>query len=629
MRATYDNRFTAIRVVAGDFITETDGFQTAEELFGVSIQRQFDLRPDLITIPRNSQTFIVERRARVTILVDGLVQRELRLDPGRYSIADLSSETGATDVEIIIDDGSGEQRLLFSAFSGPGLLDVGTIDFGAAYGFRSGIGTEDDFADFDDEVISVFARAGITNFATIGAGFQQDNVGRFYSGTIAASGRYAGLEVAGAYSEIAGNEGYSVDGDIVFYPEAIGLPSTVTLRASAQYASAGFRSFGSIDDAIDVSTLGLLVGETGDDEERDTGALSNRWDVDLNIGARLTDTLRARLAANYTDSRTQADSFEVRPSLQIKLDEQTSLRLTGSAEFQDGTEDYAIGAVLNTRFGRNLSASVAVTADDEGAPEYSATLRRSGPTNRVGGYDFNVSADHSAGDTTANGFATYTGNRFIVDAETSVDLDDAFVVRADASVRLGTSLVFADGHFAVGRPVTDAFAIVYPNKSLEGQRIEIDPDEESGPIATTDFLGPAVVPDITSYRSSDFDFRVDEVPLGVDLGGENISTVLANRAGAAFQIGSDGVASAVGVAVGADGAPLALVAGQVTSDEVDVAPESAIIFTNQEGRFVLPQLEAGTYKLNLGAAGEALLEIPEGSIGIVDVGKVRFNATGS
>jgi outer membrane usher protein len=68
-------------------------------------------------------------------------------------------------------------------------------------------------------------------------------------------------------------------------------------------------------------------------------------------------------------------------------------------------------------------------------------------------------------------------------------------------VVFGTDLIYADGHFAWTRPVTDSFVIVARNQQFTNQLTGINPSPY-GYTAEANLLGPAVVPDLNSYTVS-------------------------------------------------------------------------------------------------------------------------------
>ena len=184
--------------------------------------------------------------------------------------------------------------------------------------------------------------------------------------------------------------------------------------------------------------------------------------------------------------------------------------------------------------------------------------------------------------------------------------------------------MFADGHIAVSRPVADSFALVVPHPNLAGQLIGVEPSGDSY-LAEVDWLGPAVVPNLASYEHNTLVIDAPDLPLGYDLGNDRPELVLRYRSGAVVRVGTDASMLLDGILQDADGAPLALQAGEVRALD---APEREAIpfFTNRSGRFRVGGLRPGRYELSLFADPKAVLgvEIPAQTEGLFDVGVMRF-----
>src|SRR3546814_5195625 len=107
----------------------------------------------------------------------------------------------------------------------------------------------------------------------------------------------------------------------------------------------------------------------------------------------------------------------------------------------------------------------------------------------------------------------------ISDWSSDVCSSDLFGLPRDArtNIRVATSLAFADGSIAFGRPVQDSFAIVTAHESLGGAPVMVDPTGQSYS-ASTGRLGPALKPNLSAYSERTVAITSPDDPIGVDLG---------------------------------------------------------------------------------------------------------------
>ena len=120
-------------------MADSTGFQTAPDLFGLSVQQSYtQLQPGKTIRPAVSHSFSIERPSSVDIVIDGVLFKHIKLGPGNYNLSDIPLRPGANDVQLVIEDNTGARRTLeFKAFSGGELLAPGIAEWSFNAGVKS------------------------------------------------------------------------------------------------------------------------------------------------------------------------------------------------------------------------------------------------------------------------------------------------------------------------------------------------------------------------------------------------------------------------------------------------------------------------------------------------------------
>jgi outer membrane usher protein len=223
----------------------------------------------------------------------------------------------------------------------------------------------------------------------------------------------------------------------------------------------------------------------------------------------------------------------------------------------------------------------------------------------------------------ADASASYSGTHFEMSADHSrrvIRLGNNTVSEI-TSVSGAGAIAMADGFVAVGRPVSDSFAIVNRHQSLADASVRVSPSETSARGASHVF-GDALVPDLPAYSHTQLTVELENAPAGYDLGSGSFDLKPAYRSGYVLKVGSDYNLMVSGTAQDAKGEPISLVSG--LAKELSSGREIPI-FTNEAGRFSLPGVRKGDWKLEFLASPPACfqLTIPETASGFVDTGALK------
>jgi len=206
-----------------------------------------------------------------------------------------------------------------------------------------------------------------------------------------------------------------------------------------------------------------------------------------------------------------------------------------------------------------------------------------------------VVADNSDGQAAITGTGEYVGNRY--DAGASVATQGSSVGSiGDQQVitgRFGTSIAFADGHFAIGRQIVDSFAMAYADQNLGKDPVIMGQSLDGGHYdADSGLFGPALYGRLQSYTTQELHYDVVDAPAGYDVGPGVAYLKPAYHSGYAIKVGGDAYISAAGTLVGDAAKPVKFVSGRITST-TDKAFTSATFFTNSVGRFAIADLRPG------------------------------------
>lgn len=212
---THADLENAIIYRAGDLISGGMAWTRPIRLGGLQAQRNFDMRPDLVTTPMPSISGSAAVPSTVDVFVNGSKTYSQQVGEGPFSITNLPLTSSAGAAEVVIRDVTGrETKQSLPLFSGQHLLAPGMTDFaleiGAArrfYGMHS--------FDYDRNIAgSGSIRFGLSERMTVNAHIEGAPQLANASGGLAASlGHFGNVEFAGGGSWHSGpslqNEGRS------------------------------------------------------------------------------------------------------------------------------------------------------------------------------------------------------------------------------------------------------------------------------------------------------------------------------------------------------------------------------------------------------------------------------------
>ena len=601
-RIVHDDVERAIRYSAGDVSFRATEFQGSPPLLGLSIERAFDqIQPLRAISPTGQRSFILQQSSRVDVFVNGIFERSIRLDPGRYDLQDFAFNSGVNDVRLVIEDTNGQRRELdFSLFSDPGLLKAGLSEFSFNAGYRRDPDVFDKLAyDFSKPSWSGFYRRGVSDWMTIGLSYQGEE-GKHIAGIEASLTSQIGI------ISLSGSASDSLDA---------GSGTAASARWSYDRLLSGQTRSHRIDVVGVTRTKKFLPLGAATTPERYRHELRARYsapgpaDTSFSLSARYAEpfarTEPAEQAYGVDVSRRFGRVnilFRAEQQISVQEDTRIALRVTmplGPRQLLSGNwdSDGNVSRLAWSRFGRNT----------------------------VNSWSANAAARRAQADFEGDFDVRFTANRFEAGLDhTYTDfLDTTRPATQNSRATVGTSFAIASTGYAFGRPIYDSFAIVKRHSSLSKTRILVD-NGPSGPAAIADNLGPAVVSTIDSYIGRRLKWEAEAPPVAYDMGDTERDVFAYFRSGIGFTAGSDASLTAIGVALTDSGEPVRLTAGIIQPTDGRDFP-GIQTFTNARCRFAAQSMEPGFYQAEFFSDPPLRFnfEIRPGQPGLINLGTLQ------
>jgi outer membrane usher protein len=618
-RLVRDFEAQAVRASAGDVFPVGTSFQYTPDLLGISLERSYSkLQPGKNIRPTSRRSFRIERTSNVDVEVNGVTVRRLKLDAGEYNIADLPVSLGLNDVVLLIEDDVGNrERLEFSVFLDQELLAPGFSEWAFAAGVPSRFEAGEPDYGSSDYFLSGFYRRGLSDTVT-GEAHLQSSSDATMSGLGVLFGTSFGLFALEGAASLAGEGqwGAAFEGQYALASIADASGRKHSLRLSAKLRSPDFTA--AIPDAV--------PSAGGED------AVHDEWlALSASYGTELPFRISAFLSAGYGfGADAPGDSYHADLGLSRTLGRNLSMGVS-AGYYAQAERDDELSLLMRLHYRPDRDSSLSALYDARNQRSSLAYSQRSGQG--VGSWQATIDLTHEAfeetgggaqDDISLNGSLQYTGNR----ANLSLFQDsriaglEAETIDQRTSLRLETAIAFADGHVAVGRPISNGFAIIAPHAGLADNEITIGKGVR-GYTARTDFLGPALLPSVSPYAPNRVDYDVADLPPGYDLGDGLFDLTPGHKSGYALSVGSSYTVTALGTLLLADGEPAALITGHAT--EAANPDKRVELFTNRTGRFTAQGLAPGRWTIEMASRPVARfsLEVPADTVGLYRAGILR------
>jgi outer membrane usher protein len=517
------NQDYAVTMNAGDSINGGLSWTRPIRFGGLQFQRNFAVRPDLVTAPLPSVSGSAAVPSTVDIYLNNSKVFSRDVGTGPFRITNLPIISGGL-ARVVVTDSSGRQvESAQPIFSSSRLLSEGTVDFSLDAGYpRLNFGSQS--FDYSRHLMgSGSARYGLTNNLTVeahaegGAGLMNGGAGALFqagslgllsvAGTVSKYGDHTGAQIFGGLEGSLGPVNFSMASQRSFGDYAdLGLVTSQVLSNSDYLFSDPvnfttpsadmFRSSSAPPRALDrfvLSTPAPLID----------GYLSLAY-----VRQKAADGKKSELlTTTYSRPLFKTGSFYL--SGFADLEDKSNLGVFAGVSFQLDADTYASTGASATKDSFDVSAEIVRPATSE---ETSWGWRLRDREGTSGG----------------NRAAAVQGRTKYGEAEASIEHHDDGLA---ASASVSGSLVMADGSIFAANRIDDSFAVV------DAGAPNVDVLFENRPVGKTGRNGKLLVTKLRSHEKNRLDIKADTLPADVLVESTNQEVIPRDRVGVTVRFG--------------------------------------------------------------------------------------------
>lgn len=606
VRAVLDFPSLGTRSQLGDLTFPVRSFQNYRTMAGVSLFTQSSLKSSQLTLPSTNYDLNLTRPSKVSIYINEKLIQVIELPAGRHNLRDFPLVGGQNDLKLEITDDLGRTEVSnYSVLLANELLKLGEHEISYSIGLPSTEVNGIRVYDSTNPTTSIFHRYGYSQNLTLGANIQNDRLQTISSleFSFVTSHGYFSVEPA-----VSLNQDHPTGNALKFryvvqdlYKKKISNKSTSFEASifSSEFAPLGTRT------PINSSALKLQMNHSKSlTKNSDLNfSLSYNFNRDTVNSASAGDSYTLSIGGGHHWTRDLSTNLSFRHSKRISAEDDISINL------------FLLWAIPTEK------QFVTVSTGSGGSSGNSRADWTTYSTGGTGAYRARANIQNAQKGPGYGGSAEYAANRAILSASHQITVEKADLTTSPptegksvhaTNLLLGTALVFAGGNFALSRPIYDSFVMFVPLKNLKDQNIRVNPEKNGSFISETDWLGPAVAPEIPSYHYSNLTLGQEASKLGVALPKDHFTVQPIYRSGYAISIGTDAAIYLKTKLEDQDGKPASMVVAQAIYLD-DNAVEPVTVFTNRAGLLRSEGFRHGRYKLEFseGDYDDVSFEIPD------------------
>lgn len=504
-RSSFPGRATQVQI--GDIATRGPGWSRPVRMGGLMVERNFGLRPDLVTLPLPGFEGSAALPSTVEVFADSIRTYSGDVPAGPFRIDDLPLSGGAGMARVIVRDVTGRETQMDLPFLvSEDLLRRGTIDFAVAAGRpRLGIGTETDhYAEGTYGVGTL--RFGATDSLTLLA-HAEAGPGLVMAG-LGATFRVAHLGTVSM--NMAQSRADRGDGRLIDLSTALSFGKT---RLSGRVLATS----GNFTDIAALTADPELAHADLSEFPRRLIQLSYTVPLSMPYGT------SANLFVSDMEYAGKLGERSIGASYSRPLWGDASLTLT--ALNQRGSQnDSVFGAQFHMPLGERRDISALAERNRRGWRHYVSASGRSETS--LPGWNWRLQADRSGDRTGFQGNFARDGKLGRVEVAGSTLQGNSGI-----GLRLDGAVVVAGGGVFLSRRVDDAFAVV----DVGAPDVEVMAENRS--IGRTGRSGKILVPDLRAYEDNLLTIDPANLPLDAAVGATSHTVRPAHHAGTKVDFG--------------------------------------------------------------------------------------------
>jgi len=595
----WDQPEKRLRWELGDLDYPVTSLQGFLPMAGLSLHKEDSLQPYRLTTPLGQSSFFLKEDSKVEVLVNGQTVQTLQMSAGPHQISNFPLAGGANNVILRITDPVGRVEYINATlFYDPGLLKGGEEEFNIAAGFPSITDPNSPLYHYSSPpAASAFYRYGFSDRFTAGLNAQAT------PDTQQGGGEAVWSTLAGTFSL---DSGASEDRHIGFgHAERLQYQYYVSRRG--RMADGVVTLLGQHQSPNFTLPNPFITPMPQDELWNATAAYSQRLTENWNVGV--------SYSRQWAGGRTQQETYDLITGYFWR-----GLRVNVTVERTLGQQQQnGWGAFFVLTFTLNPSHSAFASYDTRSRVSR-AEWQYTEPAT-IDTIDATLGVQNAPDETTGYGSVRYTGRRVELDvSQDALSRNDSMT-----SVHWGAALVYADGTFGVSRPVSDSFLLIESTDSLhddggvgverQGQRF----------LAQEDWLGPAVLPQVTAYYPQHLLVEPLQAAADFDPQTGDLRLEPTYRSGALVRLGQEATAYITATLLWADGKLAVLQAGTLKGSDGTTME----FISNRDGTVYLHGLKAGSYSATLAGHPEAAftITIPATKEKNLNLGSIRVPIT--